>query len=220
MSSIIDLTGRRFGRLVVISKIGYSSGHLHWLCICDCKNEHKADHYSLTDGDTKSCGCLRTELIVARSKKHGHAGRGGRSSEHASWTSMLNRCTNKSTPDYKEYGERGIDVCDRWLKFENFIEDMGYKPSLKHSLDRIDNNKGYYPENCRWATAKEQANNRRSNVSLTFDGKTMSFNQWSERTGLPARIIYRRVKFYGWPAHKALTTPVEIHNRNASLGSS
>src|SRR5262249_18282820 len=116
-------------------------------------------------------------------------------------------CTNKKCVDYPNYGGRGIMVCDRWHTFDNFLADMGEKPAAK-SIDRIDNNKGYSPENCRWATLIEQANNKRSNVRLTFNGRTQSIKQWAMETGIPYKTLYYRIRYSSWPVEEALSTPV------------
>lgn len=124
---------------------------------------------------------------------------------HRAWSGMLTRCTNKNTGSYHRYGGRGIKVCKRWLKFENFLADMGEKPTGL-SLDRIDNNKGYYPSNCRWATTKEQNNNRRSNVYITFQGRTMTAAQWAAEKGMSRTTLWWRLNYYKWSVEKALNT--------------
>ncbi len=136
---------------------------------------------------------------------------------HGSWASMRQRCRYNTKPgdlDYDRYAGRGIDMCSRWESFERFIEDMGPRPSKLFSLDRIDNNKGYFPGNCRWADAEQQAANT-SHISramrLTFDGCTLTLHQWSKKTGLERRLIHQRLKS-GWPTEKALTVPVSKSN--------
>lgn len=157
MSEVIDITGHRFGRLVAISYVNPK----RWLCRCDCGTETIIPGDNLRRAITKSCGCLRTEVTRSRSYKHGHNIRGHRSSSYRSWANMIERCTNPHDTDWKNYGGRGIAVCDRWRhSFEAFLEDMGEKPP-GHSIDRINNDGNYEPGNCRWATASEQQHNKR-----------------------------------------------------------
>jgi hypothetical protein len=142
-------------------------------------------------------------------RTHGESDHNGKSAtpEFRAWSRMIGRCTCKSNKDYHRYGGRGIRVCDRWINsYENFLADMGRKPTLGHSLDRADNNKGYEPGNCRWATQREQCNNRRSNRLITHNGETHSITEWSRRTGLDRSCISGRIN-QGWPVDKALTIP-------------
>ena len=155
MSRIVDLTGQRFGRLVVIEKTDQRSGrHIIWKCKCDCGKETFINSGNLRRGNTTSCGCLQKERVTTHGKRY--------SEEYRSWNMMKDRCYNPNNKSYKDYGGRGITVCDRWKdSFENFLEDMGPKPSSKHSIDRINNDKKYEPNNCKWATQTEQNRNKR-----------------------------------------------------------
>jgi hypothetical protein len=157
---------------------------------------------NLKTGITKSCGCLKKEnrpgLTHGLSKKAGI---------YKSWLGLKERCLNTKNHAYSLYGGRGITVCERWMKFENFLEDMGH-PIKGQSIDRIDNNGNYEPNNCRWATQSEQNNNYRRNKLLTYDGKTKNMNQWSISKGWNPRTVQNRIK-NGWSIEKALTQPVK-----------
>ena len=168
MQAPLELVGMRFGRLVVIVRSKTSSRRSAWLCKCDCGEQKVVIGQNLVKGKTRSCGCLQREEQSERIKKsntvHGHnrAGRGNQSPTWNSWSSMKKRCNNENHVSYQSYGGRGIKVCDRWNVFDNFLEDMGERPNGK-TLDRIDVDKGYFPENCRWATLSEQQKNKRNN---------------------------------------------------------
>ena len=164
----VDMTGRRFGKLVALTYIKgeppkYKS---QWLCVCDCGNEKIAKSENLVRGKTKSCGCDRHANRVAQLTKHGHTGgeKGRPSPTYQAWHAMRQRCTNPNTAQWLDYGGRGISVCDRWADFRNFLEDMGERPEGK-TLDRWpDKNGNYEPGNCRWATPKEQTENQRTKI--------------------------------------------------------
>ncbi len=202
-----DKTGKRFGRLLVIEIAGRNKhSQILWRVRCDCGNEKVVLGCGMQCGHTKSCGCLNLEL-VRRARSHGFCS-GGKTDEYKVWLGMWKRCTNKKTKCYKHYGARGIKVCEKWGKFVNFIEDMGERPSKKHSLERIDNDKGYSPSNCRWATQKEQMSNTRVSVRITHNGETLSAAQWADRLGMKRYTFYSRINQYGWSVEKAITTPV------------
>lgn len=200
-----DLTGQRFGRLTVTRRISNNKWRQAvWLCRCDCQNEKTITTSDLKSNSTKSCGCLRKE---GNNLKHGHNRIGKQSKTHKSWDSMKQRCINRNNKDYKHYGNRGITVCNEWLEFTNFITDMGEQP-IGCSLERINNDKGYYKENCRWATRQEQARNRRNNRQLLHNGKTQCIAAWAGEYNIPQSTLRRRLFVYDWSIEKALTTPI------------
>lgn len=163
-----------------------------YICKCDCGKNVIVQAWHLKSGHTKSCGCAHT--------RHGMC----ESSEYNIWHGMLNRCKNPKDPRYKDYGGRGIKVCKRWLKFENFFKDMEKRPKGK-SIDRIDVDGNYELSNCRWATSQEQQNNTRKNVFLTFNGKTQTISQWAREIVIKRNTLSYRLK-RGWSVERALTT--------------
>lgn len=191
--------GKRFHRLVVLAEAPMRTRR-HWLCRCDCGNEKEIMAKIVLSGGAQSCGCLRT--------KHGGIGR----SEYRVWMGMRVRCTSPTAASYKNYGGRGITVCAEWATdFARFLADVGPRPSMKHSLDRIDNARGYEPGNVRWATAVEQHRNRRDNHVISFGGETMVLDDWARRVGLPSSNMLTRLR--RWPLELALTLPKGTYTR-------
>jgi hypothetical protein len=207
MPKLVDLTGKKFGRWLVIKRDGENAhGSPTWLVRCECGTEKIVNGMALRQGASKSCGCynrdVRREINMSRST-HKSARRGARSKAYATWVNMKSRCNNPNASGFHKYGAKGIKVCDRWDTFENFLADMGEPPSSAHTLDRIDP-KGYYtPNNCRWATQKEQQNNRSNNHLITHQGTTKTLMQWSECLGVPHKTLHYRLK--NWTLEKALT---------------
>lgn len=204
-----DITGLRFGRLVVIEKTEQrcASGRL-WLLRCDCGNEVRVSKCQVDAGYYQSCGCLRREM----SRKHGMCG----TPEYQAWADMISRCHGPKNPRFKDYGGRGIGVCDRWRSsFEAFYAELGPKPPGA-LLDRIDNDKGYEPGNCRWVTSKESAQNRRTTRFLSFGGETLSVAAWADRLGINQSALRSRLRL-GWTTEEALATKPKRGNRIASV---
>ncbi len=199
--------GERFKKLVVIKeckeKYTVSGRRVRMFqCKCDCGNISAYQMWHITSGHTTSCGCYKKIVNIKHNKSH--------SQEYNIWSKMLNRCRNEKNDRYSSYGGRGITVCESWKKFENFYSDMGDRPSERHSIDRIDNNKGYCKENCRWATAIEQQNNMRTNVLITFNKKTKTLSQWSRFLGITCGCLRVRLK-RGWTLDRALRTKIQKH---------
>lgn len=208
MSNKLDLTGQRFGRLVAISE-DKSSGYLKWKCQCDCGNIKFATAFDLRSGHTKSCGCLQreraSESIKRRNFKHGQT----RTPLHNSWCAMMQRCYDNNYKWYKDYGARGIKVCPEWHDFISFSEwatSSGFTEGL--SIDRIDVNGDYCPENCRWATTIEQANNKRNNIYLEYNGEKKTIAEWARFLNIPYHALYNRIYDLQWPIDKAITEPI------------
>lgn len=205
-----DITGRNYGRLKVLSFYKSINGHSRWLCQCSCENKKVVEVSSLNNGTTKSCGCLRNELRSLSVITHGHTRKnekgGHRTSEYATWEAMKARCCNPNDKGWKDYGGRGIVICERWMRFENFFADMGKRPKGK-SINRVNNSLGYYKENCKWSSPKEQQRNTRANVLLTFQGKTQPLIVWTEELKIPMECLRARIK-RNWTTERALLTPV------------
>ena len=208
MSKFSDLTNRKFGRLTVVSRAENDKrGNTRWVCICACGNEVTTKRNSLVSKRTHSCGCYKSERTRERHFKHGLK----RHRLYTIWSHMKRRCYNNSTKYYSYYGGRGIDVCEEWrndfLRFYYWAIENDYAKDL--ALDRIDNNKGYTPENCRWVDMTTQANNKRNNRHITYRGETKTLAQWARHLGICAAVLRQRLSRYGWAVEKAFTTPLQ-----------
>jgi hypothetical protein len=183
--------------------------------VCDCGSvrHYMAGDLTRTDRPTRSCGCNKSAAVRKARTKHGHTKHGGEwTPEYRTWAGIMGRCYTTSNKSYAEYGGAGILVCERWHDFANFLADMGPKPSLKHSIDRIDGTKGYEPGNCRWATTHQQANNVRTNVRLTLGGECRTIAEWSRHLNIPYSALRFRLAS-GWGVAEALTTPLRPDRR-------
>lgn len=203
-----EIEGRRFGRLVAKSRSENVKEKRVWMCACDCGGSKVILLASLLNGATQSCGCMKREQSRERKFATVH-GECHKTPEHNSWSSMLARCRNPNHDAYPNYGGRGITVCDQWAGpggYEQFLSDMGRRPSRGWSLDRIDPNKGYSLENCRWATASRQLRNRRVSIMIEYRGETLCMADWADRSPVDyATFGYRRRN--GWPMEKIMSTP-------------
>ncbi len=200
-----SIAGLRFGRVLVLSDdkvIGKGkSARRVCKCICVCGNEFETRCVSVKGGHTKSCGCWQIETLISRVRVHGQH----RTPTYNSWIHMNERCSNPNDNRFKDYGGRGIQVCERWRhSFENFLSDMGEKPPGTF-LDRINNNSGYEPSNCRWVTPKESNRNTRQNRILTFDGITGCVTELAEHFGFKSNVIFRRLQL-GWSVEDTFKT--------------
>lgn len=204
--NFVDHCGEKFGRLTIVEYAGrWGQGQRKWKCRCECGNYTTHQLITLSSGNAKSCGCLRDELASQRARIHGHAATGP-SKTYAAWNAMKRRCTNEKSPYFKNYGGRGITVCERWNSFEAFLADMGIAPKGS-SLERVNNNGNYEPSNCRWATKLEQDNNRRTCVWVTFNQTTQTVAQWERSLGFKTTTLRGRLR-KGWSVERALTQPV------------
>lgn len=211
----LDLTGARFGRLAVIRRAGSKLGTSTWVCLCDCGQETVARANHLRRGNTRSCGCLQIETRSAVHTKHGELLGGKFTHEYRAWGHIKSRCNNQKHPRYKDYGGRGIKVCERWAaSFADFLTDMGRCPPGL-TLDRRDNDGDYEPNNCRWASDSEQSSNRRSSRYLEHDGQRMTVLQWAKRLGVRHQLISSRLS-RGWSVSQTLEVPPRITNRRSA----
>ena len=204
MGKVKNLAGKTYGLLTVVALVKVENGRSYWLCKCECGNTKVIRGTNLQRGCAKSCGCARHPV------KHGMYG----TTEHNIWSSLIQRCTNPNSQFYHNYGGRGIRVCARWrTSFEAFLEDMGPRPSKKHSIDRFPNNDGNYePGNCRWATRKEQQRNKRTSRILRYKGLELPAVVMAEHCGVNYKRLMDRL-YMGWSVEDAIERPVVEHCR-------
>lgn len=201
-----DLTSRRFGRLTVLAFCYRKGTNYYWKCVCDCGKERICCAGNLRKKVTTSCGCFRNEQIVKSCGTHGHASN-GKTSTYKIWKGIKARTRNPNSQCYTYYGARGIDVCNEWFNsFEAFLRDMGERPEGL-TIERVDNNKGYCKENCRWASYAEQGQNKRDTVRLTYKGETKTISEWADTLQVSRRVLEGRYS-NGWTVQRILTTPV------------
>lgn len=204
MSELIDLTGKRFGKLVVLKRVDNNKHRQpQWECLCDCGNKTIVVGQKLRKGITKSCGCLLYEQKTRLT--HGMTG----TVLHNRWLNMKSRCFNQKNKRYARYGGRGITICPEWMDFSNFYKwsmENGFSENL--SIDRIENDKGYSPENCRWASAKQQANNTSRNVKILYNGEEKTLSEWCELLNLNYKLIHGRMHESGMTFEEAIDKPL------------
>lgn len=203
----VDRTGTVYARLTVIGYAGKDGKRQVWFCECECGNIIKARQGNLHSGNIQSCGCLRDEKIGALNRTHGMA---NNNPAYNVWLNMRRRCHDPKYPKFASYGAKGRIVCERWrTSFENFLADMGERPSEKHSIERLNNDGNYEPGNCIWTDDPlVQANNTSTNHILTFNGKSQTIAQWAREIGMPYGTLIARIQ-RGWSDEKALTTPLQ-----------
>lgn len=205
-ANYVDLTGQRFGMLTVIERAGNTpSGSALWRCRCDCGNETVVRTAVLNNGHTTSCGCQKLQSRL----RHGM----NDTPLYSSWECMISRCYNPNNIGYDNYGGRGISVCDDWrndfINFQNWAEENNYQEGL--TIDRININGNYEPDNCRWATRLEQANNRRTCLYFEINGEVHSLKDWCRIMNLPYKTIQTRISKLGWSFEQAISTPLPAH---------
>ena len=205
MGKIVDIKGKKFGRLTVLECVGIENHKAKWLCVCDCGKRVVVAGSDLRLGNTKSCGCYHSQRAKEVRTKHGKT----ETRLYSIWTDIKTRCYNKNREKYKIYGARGIKVCDEWVNdfqaFYNWAIENGYQDNL--SIDRIDVNSNYEPNNCRWATAKEQANNTRTNHCFIIDNEKLTLKQISEKYNLNYKTLMSRI-WRKWDINKAINKPI------------
>lgn len=208
MAKLIDLTGMKYNKLTVVKRAENSkNGQARWECVCDCGNTTIVVSNNLKNGAVKSCGCLK------HLKKNTH--HESKTKLYRMWTSMIYRCHNPKNQGYKYYGARGIRVCDEWhdfLNFKKWVLETKNEPNL--TLERIDVNKDYSPENCTWIPFSEQANNRRSCRYFEYNGEKHNLMEWCNKLNLNYKNVHNRIYKLNWSFEKAISTPIDIKKRS------
>lgn len=208
---LADIKGHIFGRLTVLERDSFVNGKTRWLCSCECGKQVSVIGQLLRNGRTKSCGCLRSDRAAETALKHG--GYVGRKPTRTMriWKNMIQRTCNPNCPMYARYGAAGIGVCETWKTFEGFVADMG-EALNGLTLERIDNSRGYSPDNCKWATYGEQNRNKTSSKKLTLNGRTQIAADWAAELGLTDSQIYKRIR-RGWSDEEVLLgRPTRLSN--------
>ncbi len=205
----LDLSGQRFGRLLAVKIATRNGGAGFWECLCECGTQCTVAVGKLRSGHTKSCGCYRLQRVKETKTTHGRKRTGiPKDPTYEAWSQMAARCQCASSTRIERYINRGITVCDRWRhSFENFLGDMGERPSPDHSLERENNDLGYSPENCCWATRITQGNNKRNNKRYPFRGQMMTVREMllTANSNVAPRTVWARLNTFGWPAERAVS---------------
>ena len=192
---IIDLSGQKFGYWTVVDMSDRKGKSIYWNCICICGTKSVVEGCRLRRGASKSCRCKSQEFRLEKRITHGDTVGRKTTKEFRAWSAIINRCRKPNTKSFEDYGGRGIDVCDDWFNsYEKFLDDMGRSPKPYLSIDRIDNDKGYYKENCRWATLKQQAANKRSNIWVEYNGERKIISEWEIELKVPYSTLNKKLK--------------------------
>jgi hypothetical protein len=202
LGTLLDISGQRFSRLTVIARAPSVKGHTQWLCRCDCGAERSVGSNDLRSGHTRSCGCWSRDEVRVRLTTHGMTGHPA----FSKWKGMLSRCSNQNTAGWKNYGGRGIAVCERWLSFENFWADMGSTWAAGLTIERDDNDKGYSPDNCRWLPKSQQSRNRRSTTFIDSPWGRLTIAEVARKCGVSWFAMRARVQ-RDWPPERMFLGP-------------
>lgn len=210
MGHLINLSGQKYGRLTVLRMSGKRTASRGGICVCQCEcgNIKEIPSLALKSGAVVSCGCYNRENILKRLTKHGHNSHSQKSLTYKSWDKMIQRCLNPNTQEYKYYGAKGVQVCERWKDFSAFLEDMGERPSKELTLDRIDCKGNYEPGNCRWANRLTQTNNTRRNVYYEYKGEKKTIAELARIAGVKYNTMYVRLRENGLTPEQAVNLPV------------
>lgn len=222
----VDLTGQTFGRLTALRRVPpppnvkFGNRNAYWECRCECGSVKVIAARVIKSGHTASCGCFHSERSAETARElfsvHGYSRPGNVAPEYSVWRSMIARCENENDRGYANYGGRGIKVCKRWrTSFTAFKQDMGKRPKGM-SIDRIDNDGNYEPDNCRWASKTAQARNRRDRAPVEFNGRSMFLVDWAKETGIKLATLHDRIYKHGWTIEKALTTDPRLYHDSRS----